>query len=122
MHLLIGCSGVTFTDNTLLLDGMRIGLDDVESVIHHLCEGSSIRATSRLTMIDQKTLLDLLVLIGQRLEVARCVIARQIEYIRAEANQTAQSAMRCERNATGATGIWIEVEAVRLGETCQITY
>ena len=58
--------GTTFTNDTLLLSGMRIGIDRAVQVIHHLVEGTSVRATSRLTDTDKETILDLLVLIGER--------------------------------------------------------
>lgn len=58
--------GLTFTPGTALLDGMRIGLERAEAIVSLLCEGASVRATSRLTRTDEETVLDLLVLIGNR--------------------------------------------------------
>lgn len=58
--------GATFTASTQLLDGMRIGIDRAVQIIHHLVESTSIRATSRLMDTDEETILDLLVLIGER--------------------------------------------------------
>ncbi len=48
------------------LGAMRIDLLQAESVIKHLCEGTSVRATARLTNVSKGTILDLMVLIGER--------------------------------------------------------
>ena len=48
------------------LGDMRIGMDLAESVIKHLCEGTSVRATARLTTTDPQTVIDLMLLIGNR--------------------------------------------------------
>jgi len=45
---------------------MRLPMDQAASVLHHLLEGSSVRSTSRLTGVDVKTILALLVHVGQK--------------------------------------------------------
>lgn len=47
---------------------MRIGLDRAEKIISLLCEGMSVRATARLMGANTRTVLDLLVLVGERCE------------------------------------------------------
>ena len=46
------------------LGAMRLPMDTAVSVIHQLLEGSSVRSTSRLTGVDLKTILALLVHVG----------------------------------------------------------
>ena len=58
--------GKKFTDSTRVLAGMRIGVDRTAQIIAMLCEGLSIRATARLANTDQKTILELLLLVGER--------------------------------------------------------
>jgi IS1 family transposase/transposase-like protein len=58
--------GKTWTDSTAMFDGMTIGMDRAACVIRHLCEGTSVRATSRLCGMDVNTILDLLTLVGAR--------------------------------------------------------
>ena len=60
--------GKSWTESTATLDGMRIGLDKAAKVIQMLCEGVSVRATARITGIDLKTILSLLVIVGERCE------------------------------------------------------
>ena len=47
---------------------MRIELDKALVVLHHLVEGTSVRATMRLTGVNRNTILDLLALMGERCE------------------------------------------------------
>lgn len=49
-----------------LIGDMRIDLALAESILKHLCEGTSVRATSRLTNVCKQTVLDLLMLVGGR--------------------------------------------------------
>jgi len=58
--------GKCFTDSTSMFNGMRIGLDKATQIIEMLCEGSSVSATARITRTDPHTILDLLVLVGER--------------------------------------------------------
>lgn len=51
-----------------LLRDMRIELDKALVVLHHLVEGTSVRATMRLTGVNRNTILDLLALVGGRCE------------------------------------------------------
>ena len=60
--------GRTFTESTALFDGMRIGMDRAEQIIKLLCEGMSIAATARVTYTDPHTVIDLMVLVGNRCE------------------------------------------------------
>jgi IS1 family transposase len=48
------------------MDGMRIGLDRAAKIVAMLCEGMSIRATSRLTETDKGTIIELLSMLGER--------------------------------------------------------
>lgn len=47
---------------------MRIGLDRAAQLVEMLCEGMSIRAISRITDTDQQTIIDLMVMVGERCE------------------------------------------------------
>ncbi len=58
--------GKRFTKSTATLAGMRIGMDKAVQIISQLCEGMSVRATSRLASVDVKTILELLALVGPR--------------------------------------------------------
>jgi IS1 family transposase/transposase-like protein len=58
--------GKSWTESTAALGGMRIGLDRAERIISLLCEGMTVRGTARLTNTDLETVLDLLVMIGER--------------------------------------------------------
>ena len=58
--------GTTFTRETQLLDGMRIGPERAAKIIELLCEGMSVKATARVTDTDEKTIFNLLVLVGER--------------------------------------------------------
>jgi len=60
--------GRSWTESTETLGGLRIGLDRAAQVIELLCEGSSIRATSRITGVCKATILELLVYVGQQCE------------------------------------------------------
>ncbi len=50
------------------LGDMRLPLDKALSVIQHLVEGCSIRSTERITGVNRNTILDLLVIVGERCE------------------------------------------------------
>ncbi len=58
--------GKKFTDSTRTLGGMRIGVDRTAQVISMLCEGLSVRAASRLTGCNKHTILELLLVVGER--------------------------------------------------------
>jgi transposase-like protein/IS1 family transposase len=60
--------GKGWTEETAILGGMRIGLDKASQIVTMLCEGVSVRATARMTGTDQKTILELLTMIGERCE------------------------------------------------------
>lgn len=60
--------GKTFTESTELFDGMRIGLDRAAQIIELICEGMSLRSVSRVTDTDVQTIIDLMVLVGERCE------------------------------------------------------
>jgi IS1 family transposase len=47
---------------------MRIGVDQAAKIIQLLCEGMNVRATARFTGTDLKTILSLLVLVGEKCE------------------------------------------------------
>jgi transposase-like protein/IS1 family transposase len=48
------------------LGDMRISLELAERIINQLCEGTSVRATARLTKTNVHTVIDLMVLVGER--------------------------------------------------------
>src|SRR5262249_3631163 len=57
----------TFSDRPARpLGEMRLPLDKALTVLRHLVEGVSVRATMRLTGVNRNTILDLLTLIGER--------------------------------------------------------
>lgn len=60
--------GKSWTEKTATLGGMRIDLDTAAMVVEMLCEGVSVRATSRMTKVSVPTILDLLVYVGERCE------------------------------------------------------
>jgi IS1 family transposase/transposase-like protein len=58
--------GKTWTEATSQFDGMRIGMDRACQIVELLCEGMSVRAVSRITDTHKQTILDLLVLVGEK--------------------------------------------------------
>jgi transposase-like protein len=60
--------GKSWTESTELFDGMRIGLDRASQIIEMLLEGLSISTVARLTGTKAHTIIDLMVLVGQRCE------------------------------------------------------
>ncbi|HEX3152357.1 MAG TPA: IS1 family transposase [Gemmataceae bacterium] len=59
----------TFSDRPVrALGDMRLNMDKALTVLHHLVEGVSIRATMRLTGVNRNTIIDLLMLMGERCE------------------------------------------------------
>jgi len=58
--------GKTYVESTKTLDGMRIGVDKSAQIIAMLCEGLSIRATSRLSNTAPNTIMELLLTVGER--------------------------------------------------------
>jgi len=60
--------GKTFTESTELFAGMRIGLDRAAEIINLLCEGMSVSAVARFTDTDPHTVIDLMVMVGERCE------------------------------------------------------
>jgi transposase-like protein/IS1 family transposase len=64
------CScGKTYVESTKVLGGMRIGVEKSAQVISMLCEGLSIRATARLSQTNPETVLNLLLVVGERCKV-----------------------------------------------------
>jgi len=60
--------GKSWTESTSTLGGLRIGVDRAAQVIELLCEGNSIRATSRISGVCKGTILELLLYVGQQCE------------------------------------------------------
>lgn len=58
--------GKQFTEETLALGGMRIGIAQAERIVKALCEGVSARATARLMDCDVHTVIELMNLVGER--------------------------------------------------------
>lgn len=56
----------TYVASTKLLDGMRIGTNKAEQIIRCMMEGVGIRGTARLCGVDQHTVMDLLLIVGER--------------------------------------------------------
>src|SRR5438874_2448270 len=50
------------------LGSMRISIDDAERCLHLLLEGMSVRAAARCSGVNRSTILDLMVMIGERCE------------------------------------------------------
>ena len=48
------------------LDGLRVETKQVEQVVHLLCEGMGVRAVSRFTQLDPKTILNILETTGHK--------------------------------------------------------
>jgi IS1 family transposase len=65
-----GCKdcGKTLTESTERLGGMRIGLDAAAKVIELLAEGMSVNGTVRITGVNKRTILDLLLYLGAHCE------------------------------------------------------
>jgi len=58
--------GKTFVESTRTLNGMRIGTDKAEQIVRCMMEGVGVRGTARLAGVSNDTVMDLLVLLGQR--------------------------------------------------------
>lgn len=78
--------GKCFTQSTGALDGMRIGLDRACQIIEMLLEGLSVSTVARLTKTKPHTIIDLMVLVGQRCEDYMLAAHRnlQVESIQAD--------------------------------------
>jgi transposase-like protein/IS1 family transposase len=61
-----------------VLGNMRIGLELAERIIKCLCEGVSVRATSRLCGVDPYTVIDLMLLVGRRCKVFLADILKDV--------------------------------------------
>lgn len=59
----------TFTDSTLALSGMRIGIAKATQSISMPCEDFTIRATSRLSDTNTATIMELLLTVGRRCKI-----------------------------------------------------
>jgi IS1 family transposase len=57
--------GKTFSDKQPL-DGLRVDFKQACNVVHLLCEGMGIRAIARFTQLDQKTILRILEMTGEK--------------------------------------------------------
>src|SRR5439155_422581 len=62
------CNKTFCEDHKRPLDRMRIKLEDAVFALKCLIEGNSVRSTERLTGLDRNTILDLLLLAGERCE------------------------------------------------------
>ncbi|MCC7085364.1 MAG: IS1 family transposase [Pirellulales bacterium] len=60
--------GKSWTAFTQAFSGMRVGMDMAVRIVSMLCEGVSVRGTSRLTGVDKNTVIGLACLVGQRCE------------------------------------------------------
>lgn len=58
--------GKTFVDSTRTLDGMRIGTEQAVQILQLMMEGMAVRSIARVTGVEKKTILALLVLVGGR--------------------------------------------------------
>lgn len=70
--------GKTFTTDTTLLGGMRIGMDRAVQIITLLVEGNSVSAAARITDTDPHTIIDLMVYVGERCTTWEAEMIRDI--------------------------------------------
>lgn len=64
----LSCKRTFFEAQTKRVEGMRLPLNKAVLVAQLLVEGNSVRSTSRITGVEKKTILSLLVLLGERCE------------------------------------------------------
>ena len=72
--------GTTFSE-TQPLDGVRVDFKQACNVVHLLCEGMGIRAISRFTGLDTKTVMNILASAGQK---AAALLDAKIRNVKAE--------------------------------------
>jgi transposase-like protein/IS1 family transposase len=60
--------GKTWSDATPAVGHMRTDLDGAAKIVELLCEGNSVRATARIMKANTRTVLELLVMLGERCE------------------------------------------------------
>src|SRR5215470_14379890 len=62
------CKKTFLEEHKRPLGEMRLPIEKAVAVIQHLVEGCSIRTTERITGVEKRTILSLLVLVGERCE------------------------------------------------------
>lgn len=95
------CCGKTFSEKQPL-DGLRVETQKIEQVVRLLCEGVGIRATSRLSGLDQETVLNVLTTVGERCASFHNTTVRNVKTANVETDEI-YSYVFCkqERNKTG---------------------
>ena len=93
--------GKTFSEPQPL-DGLRIESQKVNDCIRLLCEGVSVRAASRLTGLEKKTILSILKTVGQKCASFHDATMRKVPSVNVETDEL-YSFVFCkqERNKTG---------------------
>jgi len=93
--------GKTFSEKQPL-SGLRIETQKVESVVRLLCEGVGVRSTSRLTGLDQETVLNVLTTVGEKCASFHDATVRNVKTTNVETDEI-YSYVYCkqERNKTG---------------------
>src|SRR5688500_18236658 len=73
----------TYVESTRALEGMRIGLDKAAQIVQCTMEGMGIRSTARLASVSKDTVLDLLVLVGERCAdfMAQAIVAVPVQEV-----------------------------------------
>lgn len=96
--------GKTWVEEQRPLGAKRLPMDTACSILHHLLEGTSIRATSRLTGAAVTTILDLLEFAGERCEsfldatlVDVCVDEMEVDEVWAFVGMKEKTRERLER-------------------------
>ena len=78
--------GKTFSEPQPL-DGLRIETSKVNEVVRLLCEGVGIRATSRLSGLDQETVLNVLTTVGEKCAQFHDATVRNIPTVNVETDE-----------------------------------
>lgn len=96
----------TFSDRPARpLGDMRLDLDKALVVLRHLVEGTSVRATMRLTGVNRNTILDLLALIGERCERMLAGRIKNIPVVDVQADDRASN-VPCQPRCRSARGTY----------------
>lgn len=102
------CGAVVTEAEPNLLGGMYLSLERAEQILNMLVEGSSVRATARVTNTSQETILKLLVFVGQRCKRYMDKRFRDITVTRAQADEVWQY-VYCKNKTANQKGYGLEV-------------
>ena len=81
------------------LDGLRVDIKQAEQVVHLLCEGMGIRAISRFTRLDTKTILNILETAGQKASAFQQAKVWGVEAALVQADEMSSFVFCKQRNA-----------------------